>query len=218
MDPQSGSERDINLMSDWAAERRFFGRFYQSQGFNDKAGFSNDCGPTSLAMVLNLLLFQANPTMSILERESVARQGRLLPWERLPGWVPRVGGATAPWGVVNAFNRLAKRLNLDWRAERRSRARRAHVLECLMTGRPVTVLKIWKTGGAHWVNLVRYTAEKDRLYFLDPNPYLEYLEEDRRLQSQSWGEFEADWTRRSWWSKLLGIRNEMITYTRISGA
>ena len=208
--------REINLMSDWAAERRFFGRFYLSQGFNDKANFSNDCGPTSLAMVLNLLLFQVNPSLGLLARDDITRLSRLLPWERLPSWVPRVGGATAPWGVVNAFNRLAQRLKLDWRAERRQRARRAHVLESLMTGRPVTVLKIWQSGGAHWVNLVRYAAERDRLYFLDPNPYLEYLDEERRLQSQSWAEFEVDWSRRTWWSRLLGIQNEMISYTKIS--
>lgn len=203
-------------MSDWAAERRYFGRFYLSQGFNKNAAFSNDCGPTSLTMVLNLLLFQVNPSMGMLEREDVTRQGRLLPWERLPGWVPKVGGATAPWGVVNAFNRLADRLKLDWHAERRRRARRAHVLESLMTGRPVTVLKIWPSGGAHWVNLVRYIGEKDRLYYLDPNPYLEYLAEERRLQSQCWAEFEADWSRSAWWSRLLGIQNEMISYTKIS--
>lgn len=216
MQTSDRSKKEFSLMSDWAAERRYFGRFYLSQGFNKNAAFSNDCGPTSLTMVLNLLLFQVNPSMGMLEREDVTRQGRLLPWERLPGWVPKVGGATAPWGVVNAFNRLADRLKLDWHAERRRRARRAHVLESLMTGRPVTVLKIWPSGGAHWVNLVRYIGEKDRLYYLDPNPYLEYLAEERRLQSQCWAEFEADWSRSAWWSRLLGIQNEMISYTKIS--
>ena len=202
-------------MPDWSAERLFYGRFYLSQGFNRKGEFSNDCGPTSLTMMLNLLLFQANLGTRPLEPESVAHQSHFWPWERLPGWLPKVGGATAPWGVVNAFNRWARRLNLDWRAERKRKARRAHVLECLMTGRPVTVLKIWPNCGAHWVNLVRYQAEKERLYYLDPNPHLEYLDEGKRLQSQSWTQFEADWSRRCWWSRLLGIQNELIIYSRI---
>ncbi len=216
MNASDNIQRDTSMVQDWPAERQFFGRFYLSQGFNAKQGFSNDCGPTSLAMVLNLLLFQANLGALPLERDSITHHSGFWPWERLPGWLPKVGGATAPWGVVNAFNRWARRLELDWRAERRSRARRAHVLESLITGRPVTVLKIWGTGSAHWVNLVRYSPEKERLYYLDPNPYLEYLEEDKRLQSQSWAEFEADWTRRCWWSRLMDIQSEMIVYTRIS--
>ena len=215
MDTSGGIKREISVAPDWSAERQFFGRFYLSQGFNAKQGFSNDCGPTSLAMVLNLLLFQANLGARPLEKVAVARQSGFWPWERLPGWLPNVGGATAPWGVVNAFNRWSHRLGLDWRAERKSRARRAHVLECLMTGKPATALKIWPTGGAHWVNLVRFNAEKDRLYYLDPNPYLAYLDEEKRLQSQAWAEFEADWSRRSWWSRLLGMHCELIIYTPV---
>ncbi len=129
-------------------------------------------------------------------------------------YVPNVGGATPPWGMVTAFNRLAAEFKLDWRAERHSHARRAHVIEHLMTGKPVTALKIWANGGAHWINLVRYASDKDRLYYLDPNPYLEHLSPEKRLQSQSWAEFEADWSRKSWWSRLFGIQCEIIIYTK----
>ena len=203
----------LNL-SDWLAERHYFGRFYQSQGFNEKRGYTNDCGPTNLAMVVNMLLFQANLGTKSLNKNEVIRSSGLFFWERIPVWVPKFGGATAPWGLVKAFNHWSEEFGLDWRAERRSRARRAHIIENLISGRTVTALKIWKTGGAHWVNLVRYVSEKDRLYFLDPNPYLEYLAEEKRLQSQSWTEFDADWSRVSWWSRLLGIRNEIITYSK----
>ena len=119
-----------------------------------------------------------------------------------------------PWGLVKAFNRWAGKLALDWRAVRHSKARRAHILEQLVIGRPVTALKIWRNGGAHWVNLVRYASEKDKVYFLDPNPWLEHLAEDKRIQSQNWTAFEADWSRSAWWSRLLGIQNEIITYTK----
>jgi len=202
-------------LSNWTAERKFYGRFYQSQGFNNKKGFTNDCGPTSLAVILNIFLFQDNLNIPPLEKKSIIHSSGLIFWDRLPHWVPRIGGATAPWGMAKAFNRWAKKFDLNWRAERKNRARRAHVLENLMMGKPVSALKIWKTGGAHWVNLVRYSSEKERVYYLDPNPFLQYLPEDKRLQSQTWEEFQADWSRSNWWSKALGIKNELIIYTHI---
>lgn len=214
MVPEMDKQKNSADLPDWTAERKFFGRFYLSQGFNPEKGYTNDCGPTSLAVVLNFLLFQANFGTSPMGKNAVIRSSGLMFWDRIPGWVPKFGGATAPWGLVKSFNRWAEKLELDWQAERKSRARRAHVLENLMTGRPVTALKIWKNGGAHWVNLVRYSGEKEKVYYLDPNPYLEYLPEEKRLQSQSWGEFEEDWSRRCWWSRLLGIRNELVLYSR----
>ena len=203
-------------ISDWTAERIFFGRFYLSQGFKEDKGFTNDCGPTSLAIILNIFLFQDQMGKSLLGKSAIIGSSGLLFWDRLPRWLPRIGGATAPWGIVKAFNHWARKYNLKFRADRKSHARRVHVLENLLMGKPVTALKIWKTGGAHWVNLVRYSSEKERLYFLDPNPYLEYLPEEKRLQSQTWEEFQEDWTRSNWWSKMLGIRNELITYTKLN--
>lgn len=213
-------ETDINgrnnpsSLPDWTAERQYFGRFYLSQGFTDNQKFTNDCGPTSLAVTLNMLLFQANMGTPQLEKNTVIHDSGLIFWDRLPGWIPKVGGATAPWGMVKAFNRQAARMNLDWHAERRSYSRRAHIIEALMTGKPVSALKLWKAGGAHWITLVRYSNEKDKLYYLDPNPYLEFLPTDKRLQSQTWAEFEADWSRESWWSRMLAIKNELIIYSK----
>ena len=215
MDSKTNSQKDVSGLSNWAAERQFLGRFYLSQGFLDEQQHvTNDCGPTSLAVVLNLLLFQANLNSRPLDKDGVITDARLSFWQRLPQWLPNVGGATPPWGMVTAFNRLAAEFKLDWQAERHSHARRAHVIEHLMTGKPVTALKIWKNGGAHWINLVRYASDKDRLYYLDPNPYLEHLSPERRLQSQSWAEFEADWSRKSWWSRLFNIQCEIIIYTK----
>ncbi len=202
-------------LTNWAAERQFLGRFYQSQGMRDAARVSNDCGPTSLAVVLNILAFQANLNARPLEKIALLEFAGLRFWQRLPDWVPSVGGATAPWGMAAAFNLWSERMKLEWRAERHSRARRAHVIEHLMNGRPVTALKIWSNGGAHWVNLMRYSSEKDRVYFLDPNPWLEHLPPEKRLQSQTWPDFEADWSRACWWSRLLGIHNEIIVYSRL---
>lgn len=206
----------VSSVTDWAAERKFYGRFYQSQGFGTTKQPNNDCGPTSLAVVLNLFLFQSNPGEKLLGKDTIIRSSKFHFWERLPAWVPKVGGATAPWGLASAFNRWAKKYQLNWQAQRKSHARKAHLLESLLMGRPVSALKIWKTGGAHWVTVVRYASDKERLYYLDPNPYLEYLPEGKRLQSQSWAEFAQDWERTVWWSKLLGIKQELITYTNRS--
>ena len=210
------SDRKTGGMTDWSAEREFFGRFYLSQGFNSEKKMTNDCGPASLAAVLNMFLFQAELGSPAMGKNAVIKSSGLMFWDRIPEWIPKYGGATAPWGLVKSFNRWAERLDLDWRAERRSRARRAHIMENLLTGRPVTALKIWKDGGAHWVTLVRYAGDKDRVYFLDPNPWLEHLPEGKRLQSQAWAEFEEDWSRSAWWSRLLGILNEIITYSRVT--
>ena len=211
---QPDNRGNAKNIPDWSAERQYFGRFYQSQGFNKEGSYTNDCGPASLAGVVNMLLFQANRASKLLDKNVVITSSGLNFWDRIPAWVPKFGGATAPWGLVRAYNHWSLEFDLGWRAERHSHARRAHIIENLISGKPVTALKIWKTGGAHWVNLVRYSGEKDRLYFLDPNPYLENLPEDKRLQSQTWSEFEADWSRTAWWSLLLGIRNEIVTYSR----
>jgi len=136
----------VSSVTDWAAERKFYGRFYLSQGFNKEKKPNNDCGPTSLAMVLNLFLFQENPGERTLEKDIIIRSSQFRFWERIPGWVPRVGGATAPWGVAKAFNRWATKYQLNWQAQRKSHARKAHILENLLMGRPVSALKIWKTG------------------------------------------------------------------------
>ena len=215
MEAGNQNHKESNLLTNWNAERQFLGRFYLSQGFTASKGFTNDCGPTSLAVVVNMLLFQANLNSQPLDRETAINESGFHFWDRMPYWIPNVGGATSPWGMAAAFNRWSEKLKLDWQAERRSHARRAHIIEQLMTGKPVTALKIWKGGGAHWVNLVRYASDKDKLYFLDPNPYLEYLSPEKRLQSQSWAEFEADWSRRNWWSRFLGIQNEIIVYSKL---
>lgn len=215
MENGQNHQRESTSLTNWSAERQFLGRFYLSQGFNTRQQVSNDCGATSLAVVLNMLLFQANLKSSPVEKGTILERLRPRFWQRLPGWIPNVGGATSPWGLAAAFNELAEKIDLDWRAEHKSHARRAHVLEQLMTGKPATALKVWKNGGAHWVNLVRYSSEKDKLYYLDPNPYLEHLSPGKRLQSQTWSAFEADWSRAAWWTRLLGIHCEIILYAKV---
>lgn len=198
--------------TNWAQERAQLGKYYQSQGYQFDGQMSNDCGPACLATAANLLAVRA---AGVLDRLEVIEGTRFRPWERLPRWLPNIGGATAPWGFVKSFNALAAQENWDWRAERVHQANRMTILQQLMQGIPVTALKIWKNGGAHWVNVVRVSADKGKVYFLDPNPYLENLSPERRLQTQSWQDFYADWNRSVWWSRILGIAREAILYYRI---
>lgn len=191
-----------------------FGQFYMSQGFCEKGIVSNECGPTSLAMIINVILNQENIQSLSLRKENIIHQTHFRLWDRLPKTLPAIGGATAPWGLVAAFNQWMQKLGLPWSAERFSCANRVIILEKIISGKYVSALKIWKNGGAHWVNIVDFSAEDDTLYTLDPNPYLVHLPQNRRVQKESWEKFSADWERRNGWSALLGIDREIIVYAR----
>jgi len=191
-----------------------FGQFYMSQGFRKKGVVSNDCGPTSLAMIINLILHQENISNLSLRKENIIHQTSFHFWDRLPRTIPSVGGATAPWGMVFAFNQWMRKLGLPWTAERISCANRAIILEKIMSGKYLAALKIWKNSGAHWVNIVDFSSEEDTLYLLDPNPYLVHLPQNRRVQKESWDKFSSDWQRSKVWSTLLGIEREIIVYSR----
>ena len=191
-----------------------FGQFYMSQGFREKGVISNDCGPTSLAMIINLILHQENVKNLSLRKENIIYQTNFHFWDRLPRTISGVGGATAPWGLVSAFNQWMQKLGLSWSAERISCANRAIILEKIISGKYISALKIWKDGGAHWVDIIDFSSEDDLVYLLDPNPYLVHLPQNRRVQKESWEKFSADWQRKSIWSTLLGIEREIIVYSR----
>lgn len=192
----------------------FYGQFYMSQGFRKEKEVSNDCGPTSVAMMINIILYHENVRNLNLRKENIIHQSKLHFWDRLPKNFPSVGGATAPWGMVTAFNQWMQRLGLPWQAARVSNATRQTILEAIISGKYVSALKVWKNGGAHWVNIVDFSAEDDTLYTLDPNPYLVHLPQNRRIQKETWEKFSSDWERRKAWSYLLGLHRELIVYTR----
>ena len=191
-----------------------YGSFYLSQGFAAKKKITNDCGPTSLAIMLNILTASANLAGVEFDKEIIKHGSALRFWERIPDFVPLVGGATAPWGLVNAFNNWAAELRLNWRAQRISHASRKDILENLLKGNLLSALKVWPVWGAHWVNVVDFSSQHNLIYVLDPNPYLERLPEERRVLAEEWQLFERDWSRLSWWTWLLGLRNELVVYTQ----
>jgi hypothetical protein len=181
-----------------------YGKFYLSQGFKSANRISNDCGPTTVAMAVNMLVDHIHYQTLTLNKDSIINQSGLKLWDRIPAFVPIIGGATAPWGIVRAFNNWTEKLGLPWRAQRKSHASRLDILENILFGNIVTILKVWKSGGAH----------KDRVYLLDPNPYLIHLAAKRRIQSETWEKFTQDWSRQVLWTHLFRLKNEMIYYSQ----
>ena len=110
------------------------GLFYMSQGFREKGVVSNDCGPTCLAMIINIILKQENVQNLTLRKENIIYQTQFRPWDRLPAIFPAVAGATAPWGLVSAFNQWMQKLGLGWSAERYHGANRTKKKKKIISG------------------------------------------------------------------------------------
>jgi hypothetical protein len=163
----------------------FFGQFYMSQGFREKGVISNDCGPTSLAMIINVILAQENIQNLSLRKENIIYQSRFHFWDRIPTKLPTVGGATAPWGIVSAFNQWMLKLGLSG-VPSASAGRTAYHHQEHHLRKIYFCLKVWKNGGAHWVDIIDFSSEDNMVYTLDPNPYLVHLPQNRRVQKESW--------------------------------
>lgn len=190
-------------------------RFYLSQGFKKSKVSSNDCGPACLAMMFNFLKESAGLKTRRLTKKDVISRIPLI--GRVPGWVPEAGGATAPWGLTAAFNRLAQEYQLPWRAQRRRGVDLKQLQKFNHNGGFVTFLRFWEKGGAHWSNIMGLTAGQTQFVLLDPNPFLSHLKLSERIQFADTSMILPDWQRQPWWAALLGMRNEIILYKKISG-
>jgi len=163
-------------------------------------------------MVLNIVKPDNTQTPVQITKELVANA---FPYSgRIPGWIPAIGGASAPWGMTAAFNHLAEWLGLEWRAKRISNANPEDIRINLKQGNQVSMLRFWGGGGAHWSNVVKFAPEQDSVYMLDPNPYLDKLSTGKKVQRVSWKECYQDWNRQPWWAKILGLKRELIIYQR----
>lgn len=187
-------------------------RFYLSQGFTRSRLSSNDCGPTCTAMVFNVLKESAGLKVKRLSKKDVIVG--IPPFGRLPGWVPKVGGATAPWGLTTAFNRLALEHNLPWQAQRIRNASMSQLRKILHNGEYVTFLRFWEKGGAHWTNIMGITADQKQFILLDPNPFLSKRKALERIRVADQSMILPDWQRQPWWATLLGLKNEIIWYSK----
>jgi hypothetical protein len=194
--------------------RRSFGQFYLSQGYAGKRISTNDCGPTCAAMVLNILMAQNKKPGRKVTKKDVIQRVPL--YGRLPGWIPFIGGATAPWGLTAAFNRLAGEKKISWEARRISAASRGQIVGLLKKGDLISFLRFWKGGGAHWTNIVSLTEDGQRLLFLDPDPRLGKKANSAKVIVMDFSAIQADWQRQPWWAAFLGLIREIVVYSEKS--
>jgi hypothetical protein len=189
-------------------------RFYLSQGFAKNKASSNDCGPTCTAMVCNVLMELSGLKVKRITQKEVI--SRIPSFGRVPGWIPRVGGATAPWGLATAFNQLAREYQLPWQAERIRNASIRRIQKIIRDGGYASFLRFWENGGAHWTNILGLTADQRQFVLLDPNPYLGKRKRSERVLIADASMILPDWQRQPWWAALLGLKNEIIRYSKVN--
>ena len=188
------------------------GKFYLSQGMSQQHIPSNDCGPTSVAMMLNMIRARSGIRSKKVTRIEVASSFPLL--GRMPNWISKIGGASAPWGLVKVFNHFAHEEQIPWQARRASHADPALITKTLREGGFISILRFWENGGAHWSNIVYFDPRKGVMHLLDPSPFLERLPVAEKIQVEDWNKVKRDWERQPWWAKYLGIKREIIVYQR----
>jgi len=191
----------------------YFGRFYLSQGRKQNGESTNDCGPACVAMIFNLIKDRAGGAGKKITGKDVIGKTPLC--GRLPGWLPKVGGATAPWGLVNAFNHLARQYQFPWKAVRVSHATDVQIIEILNRGGYISFLRFWDGGGAHWTNIVGLTSTAKHLVLLDPNPLINSKKISARALQAFFSDIRDDWERQPWWAACLGLKNEIIVYSAL---
>ena len=186
------------------------GRFYLSQGMSQQNIPTNDCGPTAVAMMINIFREQSGIRNKKVSKKEVITAIPLL--GRLPNWIPNIGGASAPWGLVSAFNHLAHRNYIPWEACRVSHANPVLLAKTLKKSGFISILRVWKNGGAHWSNVVHFEIREGFIHLLDSNPCLEHSPVSKKIQIEDWKTVKQDWERQPWWAKCLGIKRELIVY------
>jgi len=187
-----------------------WGETYCSQGPG-----TNDCGPTNLAMILNAFTKEDWDKTKVHPR---LRFPDFTDWlDKVIKFITRskfnleeVMGATHPKGIADEFNRIAEERGIDRKAVRVSKGSKEDMLHEIRNGNPVTVVLIWGNGGAHYVTVISYNALTDTIFYMDPSDEYKDWDPPKRIQSQAWGDFYEDWSRRAWWAKLLTLKNEMV--------
>jgi len=190
----------------WLDDRAVLGKYYQSQGRLPTGVWTNDCGPTNLAMVLNYLAGDSTWT-----KDTVAPYLWRLGWP----FPQSIRGATPPWSMSKAFNNLAEQENLPWTSRWLGGGTREHLIVNLQRGSPTTIILVWSNGGAHYVTVVGYDPDTDIFYLLDPDPDYEEsgLPPEKCIGEMRWENLTEHWSRQVWWTRLLWLHNEMIVYS-----
>jgi hypothetical protein len=182
------------------------GGVYQYQGRD-----TNNCGPTNLAMIINLQLagHGANYRVDrakLGDEMQASSRGFGLTGYRFTAWTGRVKGATPPWSMVRAYRKINQGLRgkgyvelgkMSWRVG----GTREELIANLRAGVLSTLMLVWKKLGAHYVTVVGYDPAGDAFLLLDPGTGGDKSDWDpaARLRCVPWPELDQDWSRRAWW-------------------
>ena len=189
-----------------------WGETYISQGLH-----SNDCGVAALATILNGVTGTTDWDMERLKVgwriPDLGKGNNIVQWglekTGLPFIYDEVIGATHPRGIVNEFNRIARKNDIPYRAKRVSGAIKGDLLAEIEAGNPVSVIRIWDNNlGAHYQNIVGFDIATDTVYYTDSEDGLQ------GVQSLDWYTFNADWERPlETYIPFVGtLQREMIVY------
>jgi hypothetical protein len=193
------------------------GAAYQYQGSR-----TNDCGPFSLAMVINLQLGENRVNGDELgDLMQAASWGFGLIRYRFTSWMGARKGASSPWGLAMAYRRFGMPLagvgpgrlgRMRWRVA----GTKERLIDNLARGVLSTLLLVWQgANSAHFATVVGYDRENDRFLMLDSATGGDKsgLPAEERILAVPWEKLTADWSRRAWWFLWLNrvmIETEMV--------
>jgi hypothetical protein len=146
-------------------------------------GFTNNCGPTTTAIVLNALCGLT------LNGPELAEQMNKMVWRGVLPVVRRIpNSATLPWGMVDVFR--SHGMKATWRIFTRT----SHLFEGLARGKILMpVIGSIKPVSAHVMTLVAWD-QKDGWGFANTayDEHKIFWESDPRFM-QTWGSFSKSW-------------------------
>ncbi|MGC9025848.1 MAG: hypothetical protein ACP5NB_13640, partial [Chloroflexia bacterium] len=171
---------------------------------------TRDCGPTAVAMGINLALDVYGIDRKSLTQQEVLNFMNQWWTDEITG-VPLpiakyrlfVGGPTLPGGVRDAINDLAKKNDLPIHAEVKHGGTLKDLINDLQQGRPTLVLVMWGATSGHWLIPVEYDEATDMWTFLDPGS-------KKGVSQMSTRDFLLVWSRKTGVGSLC-FSNAMVT-------
>jgi hypothetical protein len=213
-------QRKPEVLQDYAAQiashlRKQAGDLFDLKAVHQYQGAgTNHCGPTTLAMVINMMLGEQgydckmvnfNDLQAAMQKGSLAfgLTGYRLNTDFLQEVKigDNITGATLPWGLAQAFKDFNEGLkksggpNLG-SATFAEKGDKQDLLDNINNGYKTAIMLVWpNNAGAHWVAVAGYEAATDTFLLLDPaNPKGE-------LSPMPWSQLSEHW------SRPLGITN-----------
>ncbi len=148
-----------------------------------------DCGPTAEAIIFN----------------GIAGKN----WDKNDVNPARwIFGSTLPGDIAKDFNQIAARENINISAESHHGGTKSNLADEIKKGNPVTILLQYEGVQAHYIDIVGYDMQNDKIMYLDPavksGPGVD------PLVKQTWNDLAKDWDRPTFW--LSTFRNYYVTY------